>query len=290
MNLPRFKKYITEIKDYQHDILHPPEDHLLQHEDTLTGDPDHFAHAHNTLARYYHHLNILGPQSTRFHMRARESGLVHAPEGYIRPAVFHPETGQQVSPEKLVHPKFTMLPNPIDLGFKTATLGREYLTHLRNADKQANQRIINLASPNLNLSPKFRLHHILGLSTISDHIKELADSHVIGIQQTLKQPHLIAQRGSGGEVALEELSVPRMKAIHHKLREGLYNPASLVHPDERFEVRNNENDFRTVHTISSIPEHQASDAYKARAAEAEGRVKDIEDHEHEEKESKRPQD
>ena len=288
MHLPRFKKYITEIKDYQHDILHPPEDHLLPHENTLTGDPDHFAHAHNTLARYYHHLNILGPQSTRFHMRARESGLVHTPEGYIKPAVYHPETGEQVSAEKLLHPNFTMLPHPVDLGFRTANLGREYLTHLRNADKQANQRIVNLSNPNLNLPPKFRLHHILGLNLISDHIKELADSHVLGIGQTLKQPHLIAHRGSGGEVGLEELSVPRMKLIHHKLREGLDDPASLIHPDERFEVHDNQTDLRQRHTLSTISHDQAKAAYEALASNAEGRIKDIQDHEDEEREAKRP--
>lgn len=290
MHLPRFKKYITEIKDYQHDILHPPEDHLLPHENTLTGDPDHFALAHNTLARYYHHLNILGPESTRFHMTARRSGLVHAPEGYIRPAVHHPETGEQVSAEQLVHPNFTMLPHPVELGFRTANLGRQYLTHLRNADKQANQHIVNLSNPNLNLSPKFRLHHILGLNLISDHIKELADSHAMGMRETLKQPHLIAQRGSGGEVGLEELSVPRIKLIHHKLREGLYNPASLVRPDERFEVHNNETDFRQTHTLSTLSPEQAKEAYEALASNAEGRIRDIQDHEDEERESKRPKD
>lgn len=290
MNIHRFKKYITEIQDYQHDILHPPEDHLLQHEDTMTGSPDHFAHAHNALARYYHHMNVLGPESTRFHMRARQSGLVHAPEGYIRPAVHNPETGEQVSAEKLIHPTFTMLPHPVELGLRTADLGREYLTHLRNADKQVNQHIVNLSNPNLNLSPRFRLHHILGLNLISDHIKELADSHRVGMGETLKQPHMIAQRGTGGEVALEELSVPRMKTIHHALRQGLSNPASLVRPNERFDIFDNETDYRQTHTLSTISHNQAEDAYKALASQAQDRLKHIQDHEYEERESRRPKD
>jgi len=169
-------------------------------------------------------------------------------------------------------------------------LGREYLTHLRNADKQANQRIVNLSNSNLNLSPRFRLHHILGLNLISDHIKELADSHSVGVSQTLKQPHLIAQRGSDGQVALEELSVPRMKLIHHKLREGLFNPASLIHPDERFEVHNNETDYRQTHTLSTLSHEQAKEAYEALALGAQHKLNDIQDHEYEERESNRPKD